>query len=146
MMGFSVYFNQKHNFMLTRLSGDINNNNLRNHVLNLNKLTEGVSRLREIADGRKIENISCLTVEGTTIGAELESNKPGSLLAIVVPDSPSFYGVARVYQTFAGNQRKGVILFYTIRDALTWLGYGEVEIKELITFVETVNNEFKPNS
>ena len=145
-MGLSVYFNQKHNFMLTRLAGYIDNNNLRNHVLNLNKLTEGVSGLREIADCRKIENISYLTVEGTTIGAELESNKPGSLLAIVVPDSPSFYGVARVYQTFAGNHREAVKLFYNIRDALTWLGYGEAERKELITFVETANNEFKTNS
>jgi len=144
-MGFSVYFNQKNHFVLTRLSGDIDNNNLRNHVLNLNKLTEGISELREIADCRNIENISYLTVEGTKIGAELESNKLGSLLAIVVPDSPLFYGMARVYQTFSGNHREAVNLFYNIRDALAWLGYGEVEIEELITFVETAKNEFRPN-
>lgn len=135
-MEFPVYFNQKHNFMLTRLAGYIDNNKLRNYVLNLNKLTAGVSGLREIADCRKIENISCPTVEDTTLGAELESNKPGSLLAIVVPDSPLFYGVARVYQTFTGNHREAK-LFYNIRDALTWLGYGEAEIKELITFVDS---------
>ena len=102
MMGLSAYFNQKHNFMLTRLAGYIDSNNLRNHVLNLNKLTKGVSGLREIADCRKIENISYLTVEGTTIGAGLESNKPDSLLAIVVPDSPSFYG----WQKFIKHSRE----------------------------------------
>ena len=87
-MGFTRYYSAEHNFMLTKITGEIDDNGLMSHVISLNKETSGLVNLRELADCREITKIN-LTTQGTVISASKEQDKPGSRGVILVPESYS---------------------------------------------------------
>jgi hypothetical protein len=134
-MGFTRQYFKECNFMLTTLSGDVNDQNLLRHVISLNHETEGISGLRELADCRNIADMSCLSVQGTADCAALENNRPDSLLALLVNDSSLMFGLARAYQTFSEERRKDTDIFKDLDSALAWLAADEREMDLLRDFI-----------
>lgn len=53
-MGFTRHYFQEHTFMLTKITGEINDDDLSQHVVALNKETEGLTNLKELTDCREI--------------------------------------------------------------------------------------------
>lgn len=135
-MGFSRRYLKDNNFLVTKVTGEVNDHNLREHVIELNMETEGISDLRELADCRGIVDLTQLTVQGTSECAKLENNRPNSLLAILVPDSTLLFGMARAYQAFSEDRRKDTEIFKSIDEALAWLSKDEREREELKDFIE----------
>ena len=135
-MGFTRHYLKEYNFMLTKITGEVNDQNLKQHVMSLNKETEGISALRELADCREIADMSHLTVKGTADCAQLENKRPNSLLALLVSDSKLLFGMARAYQTFSEDRRKETKIFKNLVDALGWLARDEKEIEFLKEFIE----------
>ena len=133
-MGFSTYYLKDHNFILTHISDEVDDHNLKQYVLTLNKNTEGMLNIRELADCRCVESMEKLTSQGTAACAELEKYRPDSLLAILVTESPLLYGLVRTYQTFAEGRRKEVKIFTDINQALTWLANDEKDLQIINNF------------
>ena len=122
--------------MLTKVSGDIDGNSLAQHVIDLNKETEGIFNLRELADYREITSVKLLSTQATTMSAGSEKDKPGSKLAILTPkDKDAVYGMARAYQMFSEDHRKSVKLFRDFQDALMWLSENDLEEESLSVLV-----------
>lgn len=140
-MGFSRYYFKGHNFLLTKVSGKIAVDDLLQHVMAVNKEMAGKINLRQLTDCRNITDLQSLSVKDATNCAQREINKPGCLLAIVVPESPIFFGMARAYAMFAEDHRGEVQIFQNIHDALEWLANDPEEINILTDFVESVSTE-----
>ncbi|MBW9261326.1 MAG: hypothetical protein K1566_17715 [Candidatus Thiodiazotropha sp. (ex. Lucinisca nassula)] len=138
-MPFTRRFSEKHHFMLTTLSGELNDEDLLVHVLALNEETKGISDLIELADCTTVTCLEHLTVEGTSSIATLEAIRPDSLLALVVLDHPLNYGLARAYQAFSEDRRKEVRIFLDIDEALSWLVKDDQEFKFLTDFIKKHN-------
>ncbi len=136
-MGFSRHFIQKYNFMLTKITGEINDDDLSHHVGALNQETEGLTNLKELADCRGITKIN-LSTRGTTLNADREKNKPGSNLAILVPkENDMIFAMARAYQMFSENHRKSVEVFRDYSEAISWLTKdNSQEIDEINKFIK----------
>ena len=121
-MGFSRNYLKPYNFVLTKITGDINDAELLQHVKALNRETRGISELRELADCRELTSVSALTAQGTTLAASAEEYKPGSLGVILVPkEKEAIYGMARAYQMFAEEHRESVMISRDLDEALNWL-------------------------
>ena len=135
-MSFSRHFLTQHNFLLTKVENEIDDEQLMQHVLTLNKEAKDITCLRELADCRHLKSVEKLTVQGTTECASQEINKPGSLLAILVPDSPVIYGMARAYQMFSEDHRKAARVFNNLNDAIKWLSDNENELEIFMDFID----------
>ena len=134
-MGISRHYLKEHKFMLTKISEELFDQNLMQHVIALNSETEGVVQLRELADLRETKSLDRLTVRGTIAASQTEANRPESLLAILVPDSTLLFGMARAYQTFSKDKRQAVQIFKDPLQALTWLSQDAQEMEVLSDFV-----------
>ena len=135
-MEFTTHLLRERGFVLTKILPKVDDQNLRRHVGALNKETEGIPALRELADARKLRDIANLTVQGTANCAQMERDRPFSLLALLIPDSPVVFGLARAFQTFSAERRKEVRIFKEIDAALSWLASDEQELLEFVQFVE----------
>lgn len=120
-MGFTRHYNQENNFMLTKVVGEINDEDLLHHVIALNKELEGLTNLKELADCREITKINLSTSE-TTTSANNEKNKEGSKLAILTPKGNDLiFAMARAYQMFSEDYREHVQIFKNYNEAIDWL-------------------------
>jgi len=105
-MGFTRYWLRERAFLLTNVSGRIDNRSLMEHVQALNRESGGVMGLKELADCRELRNVEALEVSGVTQAGSLEVKKPGSRLGILVPkESAVIFGLARAYEMFASESR-----------------------------------------
>ena len=136
-MGFSRHFFQVHNFMLTKVIGEINDNDLSHHVDALNQETEGLTNLKELADAREITKVN-LSTQGTILSADSEQNKPGSNFAILVPkENDLIFAMARAYQMFSENHRESVKVFRDYSEAISWLTKdNSQEMNEINEFIK----------
>ena len=134
-MGFARHYLKDYNFMYTKIYGEVNDQSLQQHVISLNKETDGISGLRELADCRELSEMTALTVQGTANCACLENRRPYSLLAILVTDSTLLFGMARAYQAFSEDRRKSTEIFRDINQALEWLANDEGEAEGFKKFV-----------
>jgi len=137
-MGFTRHYFDDLNFVLTKITGAINDNDLAMHVDALNKESKGKTNLKELADCRAITKIN-LTSQGTAINASNEKPKPGSILAILVPkDDEMIFAMARAYQMFSEDYRKSVYIFRDYHNALNWLSNDCLEeANALDTFISS---------
>lgn len=135
-MGFSRQYFQEFNFMLTKITGEINDKDLSHHVAVLNQEAKGLVNLKELADCREVTKIN-LSTQGTTYSASREKNKLGSKLAILTPKGNDLiFAMARAYQMFAEDFRESVHLFHDLHEALVWLADDNVlESKSLTSLV-----------
>lgn len=125
-------------FALTRVTGAIDDEQLRRHVLDFNREADRYAALWEVADCTAVVDVSRLTVQGTVAAASLERDQPramGGKLVIVVPDDPVFFGMARVYATIADEIRAAADVSLSLEGALAWLGYSDDQRKTLLDFV-----------
>jgi hypothetical protein len=90
-VGTSRYYLKENNFMLSRLSGEISNQALREHVLEFDQDTEEISNLREFVDCRKIESLCDMTTSTTLHDSQLVDSRPDYSIAIIVNESPLIY-------------------------------------------------------
>lgn len=137
-MAIEMHYLEERRFMLTVVHGEIHDEQLMEHVQELNQVTAGVSDLRELADSRQITDLERLSVRGTTLGAAHEIPRLEGKLAILVTDSPLMFGLARAYQAFAQNQRGSVEIFHELDEALEFLAEGEEDLQGLREFVAGV--------
>jgi uncharacterized protein YpmB len=137
-MGFSRHYYKDYNFLLSKISGDINGKMFMQEVMELNKEAEGISNLKELADCREITNVKLLSTQMTTMSAGSEKDKPGSKLAILIPkDNNAVYGLANAYRMFAEDHRESVKLFRELQEALIWLSDSDLEAKSLSALVNS---------
>jgi len=134
-MGFKRHYFKQYNFMLTKISGEINDNDLSLHVEDMNQAADGLINLKELADCREITIIN-LTTQGTTNNASDENNKPGSKLAILTPvDNVMILAMARAYQIFSEDNRESVGLFQDFDEAMVWLTDDNAIEKKALTLL-----------
>lgn len=138
-MGFSIHYFQEYNFILTKITGEVDDGDLAYHVAALNQKTDGIINLKELADCREVTVVN-LTTRGTTHSAGLEKNKPGSKLAILTPEGNDLvFAMARAYQMFSEDFRESVRLFRDLHEALEWLTDGDLlERKSLTALINDV--------
>ena len=149
-MGFSRHWLRDRTFLLTRVEGTIDNRSLLEHVQALNRESDGVIGMKELADCRDLKDVEALSVSAVTQASSLEVKKPGSRLVILVPkDSPVIYGLVRAYEMFATESRDAVIVSTDCDEALRWLNFDEKSqhvIKGLIHLISHVKPEEQPIS
>lgn len=112
------------NFVLSRLTGSIDDLQLMDHVRKLNLLGKGHQSLKELADCRKLVSITQVSVSGALDAAIKEAGHAraeAGKLAILVADQ-EVYNYAQLYK--AGNSGiRETIITYDLNEALDWLGY-----------------------
>lgn len=124
--------------MLTTMIGALRDDDLAHHVTAVNEETRGVQNLKELADGRRIKDIG-LTTQGTRYSASLEIKKPGSNLAILIPEGDDMtFAMARAYQMFSMDFRASVKIFHDLEEAMIWLVDDEVERKTLTSLINSL--------
>jgi hypothetical protein len=137
-MAFTRNFHSELNFAFTQCHGIIDDNSLRIHILSFNIEAKGMKNIREIADARKLNNASKITVKGLLELSELANERAAGkagLLAIIVPDNPMFQKMAELYGYAVGDQKAETRIFHHPREALVWLGYEGHDIKKLLRFM-----------
>jgi len=137
-MAFSRHLYPEHNFVFTQCYGIVDDNSLRIHILSFNIEAQGMRNIRELADVRRMENASKVTVQGLVELAELGKERAAGrngMLAIVVPDNPLIEKLARFYGSAVAGHKKATRIFPMVEDALRWLGYNDRETGSLLRFI-----------
>jgi len=135
-MGFSRHWLRDHTFILTRVSGTIDNRSLLEHVQAVNRERGGVIGMKELADCRDLRDVEALSVSAVTQAGSIEVKKPGSRLVILVPkESPVIYGLARAYQMFASESREAVLVSTDLDEAIRWLDFDENHVHLIKDFI-----------
>lgn len=135
-MSSTLHLLKEKKFLLTSLSGELTDDTLLQHVLNLNGVVEGIANLLELADCRTLTSLEKLTVKGTCLCADRENLKPGSRLAILVLDNPMMVSLAKGYQTFARDKRAAVEVFTNYHSALNWLIHSPEDLVIINRFIQ----------
>jgi hypothetical protein len=122
-MPITRHFHASNNFMLTQVSGLVDEAAVRTHLKAMNEEAAGYKGLKELADCRQMET-GCRSVHDLVETASLEKGQSwatGGQLVIVV-SQPVAFGMARVYLTGSEGARKQVHVTYSMEDACTRLG------------------------
>ena len=139
-MEFTRHLFKDNNFLLTIISGELENISFQKHILEFNSVARGIPHLRELVDCRGITNLDNLTVEATVAASQQEDKRPDSLLAVLVAESnPLIYGMARSYIAFPQFQRQDANIFTDYDEALNWLAINQREKEIFNTLVSSVN-------
>jgi len=136
---FTRHYLGPRNFILTRVTGRIDDSELREHVLALNSEAADLWAALELADCRALNDVEHLTTRGATEAAALESGHPraeGRRLAILVGSDPVVFGLARAYAMFAEQARASVTVNRSLTDAIESLGLTAFS-DEVAEFVST---------
>jgi hypothetical protein len=138
-MGFSRHHLESQRFVISYVTGVVDDHALGDHVRQLNELTQNMPHLMEVADCRTVTAVDGLSVNGAVLAAELEVHRPESRFAIVLsPGNELHYGLARAYQTFAEPKRGKVELLTDLDEALVWLFAGCVGLDEARQFAADI--------
>jgi hypothetical protein len=136
-VGFARFHAPDLRFVLTRLSGAIDDQALCDHVLALNEEAAATEGLRELAVVDPDADASGITVQGTYEAARLEAGRPrtvGGRLAICVSNELHF-GLARVYATGSDDTREDRLVGYSVPEALDWLAGSDADRRALEAFI-----------
>lgn len=137
-MAFTRNFHRELNFAFTQCHGIIDDNSLRIHILGYNIEAKGMKNIREVADARKLDNASKITVKGLLELSELANERTAGkdgLLAIIVPDSPMIEKMAELYGHAISDHKKQIRIFHDPKEALAWLGYEGHDMEKLFRFM-----------
>jgi hypothetical protein len=123
-MPITRHFISAKNFVLTKMSGPVDEAVLRKHLRAMNEEAAQYSALIELVDSRRMECVGCRSIHDVVDIAALERGQPWATngrLAIVVAQ-PVVFGMARAYLVGVEGIRKDVQLTYSLDSALDWLG------------------------
>ena len=132
-------------FVYVRMRGRVDNEAILRHVEAFNREAADMRGVRELADTRDVTDIEALSVDGLITSARREEGQGrsrGGRLAVIVA-SDLHYGMSRAFATLVEGRRQSSSVFYDVREALTWLGFGE-EIDEVLHFVEKHEGLLEP--
>lgn len=135
---FARFYKFEHNFVLVNVTQNVDDDQLRQHVLDYNREVGDRQGLLELADCRGMTDVQHLTVQGCIECAFLERESPrvvGGKLAVLVT-SPLHYGIARAYASIAELNRGSAQVFYALEEALDWLDVG-LSAAEVEAFIAT---------
>ena len=133
---FERHYKPDSDFVLVRLLDVVDDAQLRQHVLDYNQEAPDRAGLLELADCRELVDVQNLTVQGCLESARLEQGAQrvtGGMLAILVSNQ-LHYGMARAYAAIAEMHRNGAGVFYTLEEAVAWLGVKE-SLEEIERFI-----------
>lgn len=136
---FERFYKAKSPFVYTRVTGDLDDAQVLQHLIEYNAETEGRAGLIELSDCREVRNVESLSVQGLVESAGLEagvSRTEGGRLAIVVT-TPLHYGLARAFSEISSNFRAAVAVFYDFDEALYWL-LPEDQVDAMNEFIASV--------
>lgn len=122
-MPITRHFFSTKNFVLTRMTGAVDEIALRRHLTAMNEEAADFSALRELVDTRHMECVGCRSVHDVVEVAALEKGRSWATdgqLAIVVAQ-PVAFGMARAYLVGVEGIRKDVNVTYSLNDALAFL-------------------------
>jgi hypothetical protein len=134
---FERYFFKEHQFYLTRLSGKLEVAGLVEHIMAVNIDLAGTTGIRQLSDCRMITDVSNLSVADATQCTMLEKQKTNSVLALLVPDNPVFYGIARACSMFLDASRKDVQVFRDFEKAISWLSRDTSDFDMIMKLINT---------
>ena len=134
---FERFYKPDSSFVYVRMSGALDDSQVRQQLHDYNREAAGRSGILELADARLVEDVHQLSVGGLVDNAGLErgqSRVEGGKLVVVVA-TPVQYGLARAYTEISSNFREAVAVFYDFDEAMSWLlPPAEIEAaKEFIT-------------
>ena len=139
-MTFSHKIIRDRNFVLTRIVGEVTDENLLEYVQELNSETIGMDNLRELADCRGITSLNTLTVQGTILSSQSERERNHSVLAILVPkNNELLYGMVRAFQAFSQEKRREVEIFDELEQAVDWISESKNEKEFLLDYVNKLS-------
>lgn len=139
-MGITRHYCHDLNFVLVRFAGEVDDMQLRQHMLAINEETRHNDSIKEIADCREVTSVASLSVKGTIEAVGLTVDQPrcrNGKLAILIPEDLVSLGLAKVFQSMSSSHRKDVEIFYDAASALTWLGYDGTQSGRLKDFMNT---------
>ena len=144
-MSISRFHSEKLNFVLTTLSGTVDDVALFDHVRCLNEELKGRVETRELADCRTATDLQ-LSTRGSTFSAGHEELKLGSKLAILVSKTDDYaYAMARAYQMFSEKSRDSVMVFRDFDKALAWLSANDPQEQDALRqFISIATGECMP--
>lgn len=130
------HFLPDHGFVLSCLSGALDDAGIHGHVSALNERLADASGVLELADCRTLQDLRGLSVQALISAANREAGQPrvkGGRLAVVV-SSDLVYGLGRVYTTIAAEVGRSAEVFRDVEAALDWLGDGpwRAEVEALL--------------
>ena len=110
--------------------GDIDDDQIREHILQLDIEAANIVGLLELFDVRNILSSDKVSVSGLVhLGQKhpmvMPRNKTGKLAILV--SNPLHYGLARAFLTFAVEDGGSAAIFYDYDDALEFLGLQSVK-------------------
>ena len=114
-------FIEEDNFLLTKISGTLNDQRLMKYLTLLNRNAQRLTACKQLVDCRGVSCMNDISVRGTTEYAKQEPTQQEDLLALLIPNGPLSFGMARVYQTFATEKRRAVQIFCDFDQAKAWL-------------------------
>lgn len=131
-------FKPESRFVHVVLRDDMNDAQVREHLIAYNQEAADLHAVLELVDCRPLTDISDLTAQGCFQNALLEEGQPwsrGGKLAVFVTNKHQ-YGMARAYCISASSYRQEAEVFYELREALEWLQPDE-DLGEILTFIES---------
>jgi len=137
-MAISLHFKRDMNFVLTRVFGEIDDLQAKEHVLKLNEVAKNEKSLNEIADCRNLKDFDKASVQGIFSAAALEQGQQraiGGVLIIVVATDVIFR-LARAYAIGAGDVRKEIIVTKSMDEAIQRLDYSDSDKEIIRRFIE----------
>ena len=137
-MAITLHYKREMNFVLTRVFGEINDHQAKEHVLKLNEVAKNEKALNEIADCRNLNNFDKASVQGIFYAAALEQGQQraiGGMLIIVVATDVIFR-LARAYAIGAGDVRKEIIVTKSMEEAIQKLDYSDSDKEIIRRFIE----------
>ncbi|MCP4642533.1 MAG: hypothetical protein GY851_18965 [bacterium] len=138
-MGFTRHLVPELKFVLTRIRGVLDDQQLAQHVADLNREAAAIEGLRELADCRDVQDFSRMTSEGLFRASELERDQPrtaGSVICLLV-DSPATYGMAKAYATMVSDYRARTLVSYSLDETLEFMEYSSEDAARLRELIET---------
>jgi hypothetical protein len=137
-MAITLHYRREMNFVLTRVFGEIDDSQAKEHVLKLNEVAKNEKALNEIADCRNLKEFDKASVQGIFHAASLEQGQQraiGGMLVIVVAKDVIFR-LARAYAIGAGDVRKKIIVTKSMEEAIEKLDYNDNDKETLRSFIE----------
>lgn len=123
-MAYSIHLFPENNFVLIRLSGGVDDAQLRAMLVELNQQTLSMHGVREVVECSAVDRIDGLTVHGTAEMVAAGIDQPRSMagkLAMVAPPDSVMQGFADGFSARYMHSSRAVKVFVDLQTSLNWL-------------------------